>query len=155
MQRIGSKGPMGDFAKALCAHLTPQLLTTQHLEQLLRVVQLEDAVPEEEFLKAALRLLADSAQAAPRMFAGLEPQVWMLLHLTSSLLLECNFNQSLVEKAVVALRPRGSLLQQLSASTSCETGEVATLCVHGFLADLQGISAVYRCWSCWEALIRS
>ena len=65
---------MGDFAKALCAHLTPQLLTAQHLEQLLRIVQLEDAVPEEEFLKAGLRLLADSAQAAPRMFAGLEPQ---------------------------------------------------------------------------------
>ncbi len=67
VQRIGSKGAMGDFAKALCAHLTPQLLTAQHLEQLLRIVQLEDAVPEEEFLKAALRLLADSAQAAPRM----------------------------------------------------------------------------------------
>ena len=77
---------MGDFAKALCAHLTPQLLTAQHLEQLLRIVQLEDAVPEEEFLKAALRLLADSAQAAPRMFAGLEPQARSPFHSTSLLL---------------------------------------------------------------------
>lgn len=91
---------MGDFAKALCAHLAPQLLTAQHLEQLLRTVQLEEAVPEEEFLKAALRLLADSAQAVPRMFAGLEPQAWLLLHSTSLHLQGYHMDQSLDKAAV-------------------------------------------------------
>ena len=75
MQRVGSKGPMGDFARALCAQLAPQLITAQHLAELLKMVMREDEPPDEAFLDAVLRLLADSALAAPRMTASLEPQV--------------------------------------------------------------------------------
>ena len=110
VQRIGSKGAMGDFAKALCAHLTPQLLTAQHLEQLLRIVQLEDAVPEEEFLKAALRLLADSAQAAPRMFAGLEPQAWSPSHSTVHLFALEFTTESVPAGSIFAVVPCNFLL---------------------------------------------
>lgn len=84
VQRVGSEGPMGDFARALCAHLSPQLITVQHLAALLGVVQQseegdegEGGPPDEAFLGAALRLLADSALSAPRMIASLEPQVLM------------------------------------------------------------------------------
>ena len=66
---------MGDFVRALCAQLTPQLITVQHLAELLKLAQEEDGPPDEAFLDAILRLLADSALAAPRMVASLEPQV--------------------------------------------------------------------------------
>ena len=75
VQRVGSKGPMGDFARALCAHLTPQLITVQHLAELLKLAQKEGGAQDEEYLDAVLCLLADSALAAPRMIASLEPQV--------------------------------------------------------------------------------
>lgn len=75
MQRVGSKGAMGEFAKALCAHLTPQLITVRHLAELLKLAQAEESPPDEAFLEATLRLLADSALAAPRIIASLEPQV--------------------------------------------------------------------------------
>lgn len=42
VQRVGSKGPMGEFARALCAQLTPQLITVQHLAELLKLAQEED-----------------------------------------------------------------------------------------------------------------
>lgn len=75
MQRVGSKGPMGDFARGLCAQLTPQLITVQHLLELLKLAQEEEEPPDEAFLDAILRLLADTALAAPHMVASLEPQV--------------------------------------------------------------------------------
>ena len=75
VQRVGSKGPMGEFARALCAQLTPQLIAVQHLTELLKVAKEEEDPPDEAFLDAVLRLLADSALAAPRMTASLEPQV--------------------------------------------------------------------------------
>ena len=80
VQRVGSKGPMGEFARALCAQLTPQLITVQHLAELLKLAQEEDNPPDEVFLDAVLRLLADTALAGPRMLASLEPQVPGLLH---------------------------------------------------------------------------
>ena len=66
---------MGDFARALCAQLTPQLLTVQHLAELLKLAQEEEGPPDEAFLDAILRLLADTALAAPRMLASPELQV--------------------------------------------------------------------------------
>ena len=128
MQRIGSKGAMGDFAKALCAHLTPQLLTAQHLEQLLRIVQLEDAVPEEECLKAALRLLADSAQAAPRMFAGLEPQARSPSHPISLHLNSTAFTQSIPAGSFSAVMPCGCLLANPVKSRHSVTVDFSRTC---------------------------
>ena len=81
VQRIGSKGPLADFARGLCARLSPQLLSAQHLGELLRMAKGNDAAAggsdalDPAFLAGVLLLLADSSAAAPSLFAGFVPAV--------------------------------------------------------------------------------
>ena len=49
------------------------------------MAQGEEETPDEPFLDAMLRLLADTALAAPRMVASLEPQVPAFTHLENPL----------------------------------------------------------------------
>ena len=74
VQRVGSRGPQGEFARALCARLLPQLISTQHVEELLKLA-CEEAPLEENLLGSALELLVDAAAASPALFAGPTPQV--------------------------------------------------------------------------------
>lgn len=76
MQRIGSKGPLADFARALCARLSPQLIAAPHVAELLRMAagKGDDALAE-GLQAGVLALLVDIADAAPTLFQGLVPQV--------------------------------------------------------------------------------
>ena len=76
VQRIGSKGPLADFARALCARLSPQLIAAPHVAELLRMAggKGDDAL-DEAFLAGVLALLVDIADAAPTLFQGAVPQV--------------------------------------------------------------------------------
>ena len=81
VQRVGSKGALADFARGLCARLSPQLLSAQHIGELLRMAKGGDAAGkgsdalDPAFQAGVLLLLADAAAAAPSLFAGLVPQV--------------------------------------------------------------------------------
>ena len=74
VQRVGSRGPQGDFARALCARILPQLISTQHVEELLKLA-CEEALMDDNFVGSALELLVDAAAAAPSLFAGPALQV--------------------------------------------------------------------------------
>lgn len=84
VQRVGSKGPLADFARGLCARLSPQLLCAQHVAELLRMATGAGAAAtgngalDPAFLAGVLLLLADAAGAAPSLFAGFAPQVLTL-----------------------------------------------------------------------------
>ncbi len=84
VQRVGSRGPQGDFAKALCARLVPQLISTQHVEELLKLAS-EEAPLDDAYLGSTLELLVDAAEASPSLFAGPVPQVICLLYLCQAL----------------------------------------------------------------------
>lgn len=74
VQRVGSRGPLGDFAKALCARLAPQLIPVQLIEELLNMAQHDDAT-DYPLSSSILELLVDSAKASPSLFAGVMPKV--------------------------------------------------------------------------------
>jgi hypothetical protein len=89
VQRVGSKGPLGDFARALCARLSPQLISSQHVEELLTIAA-DEALPDEAFLQAVLIMLTDAAAAAPGLYAGRSSQVCRVLcALMSGLQFKC------------------------------------------------------------------
>jgi hypothetical protein len=76
VQRIGSKGPLADFARALCARLSPQLIAAPHVAELLRMAAGKgDGAADEALLAGVLALLVDIADAAPTLFQGAVPQV--------------------------------------------------------------------------------
>lgn len=88
VQRVGSRGALGDFARAVCARLAPQLMSTQHVEELLKLAQ-QEAPLGGICLGSALELLVDVAANSPSLFAELAPQVRRTLqgplHWTASL----------------------------------------------------------------------
>lgn len=74
VQRVGSRGALGDFARAVCARLAPQLMSMQHVEELLKLAQ-KEAPLGGIYLGSALELLVDVAANSPSLFAELAPQV--------------------------------------------------------------------------------
>lgn len=76
VQRVGSKGPLAEFARGLCARLAPQLLSAQHVAELLRAAGAQAEEPlDEPFLAGMLKLLVDTSVAAPALFTNLSGKV--------------------------------------------------------------------------------
>lgn len=84
VQRIGSKGATGDFAKSLFTRLTPSLVSGQVVDELLGMaLRAADDPHNKGREQAALRaFLADTAKVAPSLFAGCIQQVscWSYIH---------------------------------------------------------------------------
>ncbi|KAA6416440.1 MAG: hypothetical protein FRX49_13587 [Trebouxia sp. A1-2] len=80
VQRIGSKGFVGEFAKCLCARLSPNLFAPEHMQGLLEVAAEEAGDKEDStYLTAVLDLLVGCAASAAALFADLGHQVAELL----------------------------------------------------------------------------
>ncbi|DBA74057.1 TPA: hypothetical protein ACH3X1_010871 [Trebouxia sp. C0004] len=80
VQRIGSKGFAGEFARCVCARLSPNLIAPEHLRGLLEVAAEEAGDREDNtYLTAVLDLLVGCAASAPALFADLGYQVAGLL----------------------------------------------------------------------------
>ncbi|BDA45205.1 Sister chromatid cohesion protein PDS5 homolog A [Coccomyxa sp. Obi] len=106
VQRIGSRGAPGDFARAVCARLSPQLMSTQHVEELLKLAQ-EEAPLGGIYLGSALELLVDVAANSPSLFAELAPQVLAMLE---------DGNSLLADAAARILAHAGRLMQAKAAT---------------------------------------
>ena len=80
MQRVGSKGPLAEFARGLCSRLAPQLISAQHVAELLQAAGAQSEKPlDEPFLAGMLKLLVDTSVAAPALFTGLFAKVELQL----------------------------------------------------------------------------
>ena len=71
LQRLGTKGALGDFARSLCTLLAPSLVAPSHVVGLTRIARSQD----EAAAAAAQDLLLLLAPAAPGLVAASADQV--------------------------------------------------------------------------------
>ena len=100
VQRIGSRGATADFARSLCALLSPTLLPAATVSSLLELVP--DLMQEDgnaDFRTATLQLLVATAEAAPSLYGRQGPQVGtahhssIILCFCSKLMTRCLFSK--------------------------------------------------------------
>jgi hypothetical protein len=75
VQRIGTRGFVGDVARGLCLRLSPQIISSAHLSALLEVAVGEADYEDGAYLSGVLDLLVDTSKISPSLFSHLGAKV--------------------------------------------------------------------------------
>ena len=74
-QRVGARNAVSEFARSLCALLSPTLLSAAHVAALIQLAGELASDGDSDFRSAVLQLLISATQAAPSLFTSLSRQV--------------------------------------------------------------------------------